>query len=249
MKSHRKVNELGFSLLEMTVAIIVIGILMAVAMQSMTSVVDDARLTKTEREMELLAASIVGNPDVAQDGGRADFGYVGDIGAFPANLDALYSNPGGYSTWDGPYLPSGFTQDSTGLKTDEWGTAYSYSGGVTITSTGSGTTITKKIARLTTDYLRNTITGIIKDDADALPGATKKDSVDIKITIPNGSGSTLTKLYRPDASGIFSLDSIPTGTHPLRIIYTPTADTIFRYLTVYPRHKSSEQYKFGTAHF
>lgn len=242
-------SQFGFSLLELTVAIIVIGLLMAVAMQSMTSVINDTRQAKTEREMELLANSIVGNPDATQDGGRIDFGYVGDIGAFPPNINALYSNPGGYSTWKGPYLPQGFTQDSIGLKTDEWGGAYNYMGGINITSTGSGSTITKRIAKASNDYLRNTIFGTVKDAADSLPGVIKKDSVDVKITIPNGTGSTLTKLYRPNASGTFTLDSIPVGTHPIRLIYTPNADTLFRYLTVYPRHKSSPMYKFASAHF
>ncbi|HEX2898012.1 MAG TPA: prepilin-type N-terminal cleavage/methylation domain-containing protein [candidate division Zixibacteria bacterium] len=242
-------NNSGFSLLELTVAIIVIGLLMAVAMQSMTSVINDTRQAKTEREMELLAMSIAGDPDVTQDGGRIDFGYIGDIGAFPPNINALYSNPGGYSTWKGPYLPAGFTQDSTGLKTDEWGSAYNYSGGINITSTGSGTTVTKRIARASNDYLQNSIFGTVKDALDSLPGAIKKDSVDVKITIPNGTGSTLTKLYRPNASGTFTLDSIPVGMHPIRLIYTPNADTLFRYLTVYPRHKSSPVYKFSSAYF
>lgn len=249
MKMH-KINSLsGFSLLEMTVAIIVIGILLAVAMQSMTSVVDDARHAKTERELEQLAKSIVGDSEVAQGGGRGDFGYVGDVGSFPPNLNALYTNPGSYATWDGPYLPAGFTQDSTSLKTDEWGTAYNYSGGITITSTGGGSTITKKIADASSDYLRNTISGTIKDKSDSLPGISRKDSVDIKVTIPNGTGGTTTKLYRPDASGTFVLDSIPVGQHPLRIIYTPAVDTIFRYLAVYPRHKQSLAYKFSSDYF
>ncbi|MGH8016334.1 MAG: hypothetical protein ACREBV_09100, partial [Candidatus Zixiibacteriota bacterium] len=232
-----------------TIAIIIVGILIAVAMQSMTSVVDDARRTKTEREMEMLTASIVGDANITDGGGRADFGYVGDIGAFPPNIDAIYNNPGGYSTWDGPYLPAGYTQDSTGLKIDEWGTAYNYSGDVTINSTGSGSTITKKVARATNDYLRNTVHAVITDGADSLPGTNFKDSIDIKITIPNGTGSTLTKLYHPNQFGNFTLDSIPVGHHPLRIIFTPSVDTIFRYLTVFPRHKSSHTYKFSPSYF
>lgn len=240
----------GFSLIELTIAIIIIGVLVGVVLQSMTSVVGDARRIKTERELEQLAIAIVGDANLTQGGGRNDFGYVGDIGSFPPNLSALYNNPGGYSTWDGPYILSGFTQDSTGLKTDEWGAAYNYSGGVTITSTGSGSTITKKIARSTQDYLLNVINGTIKDGADSLPGVTFRDSVDIAITIPNGSGGTQTKSYNPDSAGIFVLDSIPVGTHPLRIIYTPAVDTMFRYLTVYPRHKSGPyNYKFASNYF
>ena len=242
-------NNQGFSLIELTIAIIIIGVLVGLVLQSMTSVVGDARRIKTERELEQLAIAIVGDANLTQGGGRTDFGYVGDIGSFPPNLNALYNNPGGHSTWDGPYIPSGFTQDSTGLKTDEWGAAYNYSGGVTITSTGSGSTITKKIARSAQDYLLNVINGTVRDGADSLPGVTFRDSVDIEITVPNGSGGTLTKSYNPDSVGNFRLDSLPVGTHKLRIIYTPNVDTIFRYLTVYPRHKSGKTYKFASNYF
>jgi hypothetical protein len=199
--------------------------------------------------MEMLSRSIVGNPDVSQDGGRVDFGYVGDVGSFPPNLNALYSNPGGYTTWKGPYIPQGLSQDTAGLKRDEWGTAYGYSGGTTLTSTGSGSTITKTIARNTTDYLRNVVNGTITDGADSPPGAILDDSINIRVTIPNGTGSTVSKVYHPDAAGAFSMDSIPVGTHPLRIIYAPSADTLFRYLNVYPRHKSVADYKFSSTYF
>ena len=134
----------GFSLIEMLVVIIVIGILAAVAMQSMTSTVQDVRRIKTEREMEMLAEAIAGNPGLTQNNQRSDFGYIGDVGAFPPNLQALYQNPGGYATWDGPYLPPTFAQDSTGFKIDEWGALYSYTGGTLLASTGSGSAISRK---------------------------------------------------------------------------------------------------------
>lgn len=246
---HRLQREYGFSLIELTIVIVVIGILAAVAMRSMTALVQDSRKVKTKREMEMLACAIVGDPSATTGGVRSDFGYICDIGAFPPNLQALYQNPGSYSTWDGPYLLPGFSQDSTGFKTDEWGTLYNYSGGITITSTGSGSTITKKIADATSDYLLNAVLGNIKDANDSLPGATYMDSVDISITIPNGSGGMITKIYHPDSTGVFTLDSLPVGTHPLRIIYTPEVDTVFRYLTVLPRHKSNLTYKFSSSHF
>lgn len=249
MRELLVLDQKGFSLLELTVAIIIIGLLLAVAMQSMTSMMGDVRRTKTDREMEILSKGIVGDPNVMESGGRTDFGYVGDIGAFPPNIDALYNNPGGYATWQGPYLPTGITQDSTGLKTDEWGTAYNYSGGITITSTGSGSTISKKIARATNDYLRNTVNGRIEDGADSPPGPIEKDSIDVKIAFPNGTGGTQTKLYHPDALGLFTLDSVPVGSHSLRIIYLPLSDTIFRYLNVYPRHKDSVFANFAPGYF
>ena len=125
----------GFTLIELTIMIVIVGILTAIAMQSMTSVVDDARLIKTEREMQSLADAIAGDADKATDGIRSDFGYVGDVGAFPSSVDDLFQNPGGYSTWDGPYLPGLISEDATGPKTDEWGQAYNYSGGISLTST------------------------------------------------------------------------------------------------------------------
>jgi general secretion pathway protein G len=238
-------TERGFGLVELLVIVIVIGILSGVAMQSMTESVKDFRKIKTEREMETLSRAIVGDPSLAQNGRRSDFGYVGDVGAFPPNLQALYQNPG-LATWSGPYLPATFTQDSTGFKTDEWGKAYTYTGGTTITSTGGSTTLTKKIADATSDYLLNRVTGTITDAAGATPGATYKDSINVVVTYPNGAGSTATKTYHPIASGEFALDSLPVGTHSLRIVFTPDFDTLQRYVTVLPRNRSEVSYQFAT---
>ena len=242
-------NQDGFSLIELTVVIVIIGLMLGVAMQSMTTIVNDMRRVKTEREMEMLAHAIVGNPDITTNGIRADFGYVGDVGAFPADLQALYENPGGYVTWHGPYIPSGFTQDSTGFKTDEWGTPYNYTGGVVITSTGSGSTITKRIADTAVDYLLNSFNGVITDAAGTAPGSVYRDSVTIEISIPDGFESIITKVYHPDASGGFSLDSLPVGIHPLRIIYVPNVDTLLRQVTILPRNKGTKIYRFSENYF
>lgn len=242
-------NKQGFSLIELLIVIIIIGIMTSLAMQSMTALVKDARAIKTEREMEMLSKAIVGDPSVMSGGARADFGYVGDVGAFPSSLQDLYFNPGGYATWSGPYIKPGFSEDVTGFKTDEWGMAYTYNGGVTISSTGSGTTITKKIANATTDYTLNQLSGTVKDANDSLPGIIYRDSVSIEITIPNGAGGTTTKYYSPEASGSFTLDSLSVGRHPLRIIYVPNADTLHRYVTIFPRNRSTSTYIFASGYF
>jgi len=245
----RLTNSHGFGLIELAVVIVIVGLLVAVAMQSATVIVQDARSVKTRREMETLTRAIVGDPSRLSNGQRSDFGYLGDIGAFPPNLQALYQNPGGFSTWHGPYLPPGLTQDSTGFKIDEWGTPYSYSGGVTITSTGSGSTITRKIADNVSDYTLNRLNGAVADADNAVPGNVYRDSVSIRITVPDGAGGTTTRSGTPDSAGTFSLDSLPAGTHSLRAIYTPNADTLLRYVTILPRHKSSFNLKFASAYF
>jgi type II secretory pathway pseudopilin PulG len=245
----RKINGNGFSLIEVLILIVAIGIAAGSAVQWMSGSVDDVRKNKTEREMEMLATAITGDPEIISDGERADFGYVGDIGAFPSNLQALYQNPGGYSTWDGPYIEQGFLQDNTGFLYDEWGAAYNYGGGTTITSTGSGSTLTKKIADAPSDYLLNRFYGTILDSAGNVPGTTYLDSVNVIVTTPNGIGGTFSKSYNPDSSGIFILDSLPVGQHPLRIVYSPTVDTLYRYCNILPRNKTSRTYKFGSAYF
>ena len=240
----------GFSLIELLVIVVVIGIMAAIAMQSMTSVVEDSRRTQTERQMEKLSDAIVGNSEIMQDGVRSDFGYVGDIGAFPANLGALYTNPG-IATWHGPYVHIDHTEDTISFRNDAWGSPFTYSGGVTIASPGHGTTITKKIADASSDYLLNQVPGSIRDRNDSVPGPIKMDSVRILVDIPSGASGLVTRSYKPTSSGAFSLDSVPAGKRFFKFIYLPANDTIRRYYTVLPRHKGDPPLtvKFAGAYF
>lgn len=241
----------GLSLIEMLVIIVVIGILVAVAMQSMTATIRDVRQIKTEREMAALARAILGDAARVAGGARSDFGFVGDNGAFPPNIEALRTNPGGWATWDGPYLEPGFVQDTVGFKTDEWGAAYQYSGGLTITSTGSGASIVKRLAGSAADYLNNSYAGLVRDASDSVPAVVYRDSVVAQITVPNGVGAFSHVALSPDSAGLFSFAGLPVGMHPLRIIFVPAADTLFRYVTIAPRQRSDppDVYRFTSDWF
>jgi len=226
-------RENGFTLVELALIIVIIGIMAAVAMQKMSSSVETAQVEQTKREMDQLAAAMVGNPNTYGRGSRSDFGYVGDVGALPTDLDALVQNPGGYTTWKGPYMGTGF--GATDYQKDAWGVAYSLSG-TTLRSTGSGSDIDKELAASSAVLLSNTLQGVILDADRTAPGSTFKDSLVIRLSYPNGTGGTTTGSTTPAANGSFSFSNLPIGDRILQIIYRPATDTITIPVTIYPGH-------------
>ena len=223
----------GFTLLELVLIIVILGIVSTIAMKSMQPAIEQTRLEATTQEMDMLVQAIIGDKNQVQDGIRTDFGYVGDVGSLPANLDALVTNPG-YSTWDGPYIQNDFSEDTEDYKRDGWNELYTYTGGVTITSNGGGNTITKQFTQNTSDLTSNTVNGNIYDGLGAVPGANSSD-VTVTIFYPDGSGSSTSSSTNPSAAGAFSFsNSIPVGNHLIRVVYSATNDTTAVYISVTP---------------
>ncbi|RKX27924.1 MAG: hypothetical protein DRP47_05720, partial [Candidatus Zixiibacteriota bacterium] len=135
---NRFKQKSGFTLVELVMMIVIVGILATIATRKMSDTVEDARYQQTKKELDHLAYAIVGNPELYSKGARSDFGYVGDVGALPPNLNALVTNPGSYSTWNGPYIDSG--SSGTDHLTDAWGTAYTFTDTL-VRSSGSGSNI------------------------------------------------------------------------------------------------------------
>ena len=224
-------NERGFTLIEIVTIILVIGVLAAVATIKMEHSIDSALYEQTKKEMDQLAIAIVGSPEVRSAGARSDFGYVGDVGAFPSNLDDLVINPGGYSTWNGPYMAGGF--QNAAFKEDGWNVPYVYLDSI-IRSIGSGSNIDKRIVPSSAALFSNQVAGTIRDANNDMPGATYDDSLTIELVYPDGTGALAVATANPNHFGNFSYSGIPIGNHILRVIYEPDTDTVTIPVTVYP---------------
>lgn len=230
----RITRQRGFTLIEVLMTIVVMGILAAVAMRSVQSSINSSRVRETQSEMDELVYGIAGNPDLVNNGMRSDFGYVGDVGALPSTLDNLMTNPGGYSTWKGPYLSNRFTQDIDGYKRDAWANLYTFSSGITVSSTGGGATPMTKSAASSAAALTSTpITGSITDAAGNPPGDSNV-AVTVTVTYPNGTGGTTTASANPSKGGSFTINSIPVGVRQVRAVYRATSDTVYAYVAALP---------------
>lgn len=228
--------------------IIIVGIVASVSLRSLRKTVDVSRVEETRQEMDQLAWAIAGNPNLVSGGVRTDFGYVGDVGALPATLEALVTNPG-YGTWDGPYIQDDFYAASGGAETefkyDAWGVEYAYTGD-SIISTGGGTTMCRQVVYSTADLLSNDVQTLVLDLNNTPPGSHAAD-VTLKLTYPNGTGSDTTVTKNPQGNGFSTFSTVPVGHHQLLVIYTddPVYDTLFRKVVIYPGESFYTEMMFG----
>lgn len=228
-------GDRGFTLMEVLIVVVVLGILSTIALRTVQNGIESSRVTATQDEMLGLAHAIAGNPDLYANGLRSDFGYVGDLGAVPCSLDDLITNPGAYGTWNGPYITGRFTEDADGYKKDAWGNTYSFSGGITISSTGGGSTpLTTAVASVASDLTNNTVSGTITDAAGNPPGDSSV-AISVTVTYPDGSGGTTTASTNPASGGSFTFSSIPVGIQSIDAVYRATDDTVTAFAAVLPR--------------
>ena len=83
----------GFTLIELIMVIVLLGIVAATAVMVIGNIVKQQSFDATVKEMNELKMSNIGNPDLVQSGTRTSFGYVGDMGALPGTLNDLVLTP------------------------------------------------------------------------------------------------------------------------------------------------------------
>jgi general secretion pathway protein G len=122
-----KISRNGFTLLEIIVVVAIISLMVGILVPLVYRVWESQEIDTTKDRLTTLKEAMIGNPSQISNGVRTNFGFVGDLGQLPPNLDALVS----YGTF-GPYLSGGI--DPQSFKQDAWGNNFIY----TFTTDASG---------------------------------------------------------------------------------------------------------------
>jgi general secretion pathway protein G len=101
--------EAGFSLIEILVALAIIGMIMGLVAPRVVGYLSDSKTKTAQIQIQSLSAAL-------------DLYYL-DIGRYPTadeGLTALIAKPSGTANWNGPYLKGG------SVPNDPWGRPYAY---------------------------------------------------------------------------------------------------------------------------
>jgi len=221
----------GFTLVEVIVILVVMSILAAVAVPVAMRVFETAAEDATREEMINLKKAMIGDSNQQQSPTGGNFGFLGDMGRLPINLDELYSQGSlpsfSYDNvkqagagWKGPYLTGSFSgEEADEFKKDGLGNDYALTVGPSqldgvLTSSGPdglpGTAddISLEIFPVETTA---TLRGSVKD---ALGSGISNVSANLNFA-SNGILTSVTAIT--DTNGNFSFSSVPFGPRSVKV--------------------------------
>jgi prepilin-type N-terminal cleavage/methylation domain-containing protein len=94
---HSDPRSSGFSLIEIAIVVVIIAIIATLLAPLLAGLADVDRSSQTYDGLRNVYLGIVGIPE------KGTFGYLGDVGAYPASLKDLIEDPG-VPGWNGPYV-------------------------------------------------------------------------------------------------------------------------------------------------
>jgi type II secretion system protein G len=238
MKKFKRRNS-GFTLIEATLVIILLGIVAVVSIDSMTGSLSEDKFEATLQEMKTIRNALVGDPTIMTGGVRSSFGYLGDLGGLPTavqGLAALVTNPGlpvwamnatvrfGLG-WNGPYINN--ADSGSDITKDAWGNSYIYSPAAsppTLVSRGSdgavgGTGFAQDITiQITDNVYKSAVSGVILSN-----GAQWSGAAQVEMNYPDGNGGLTQVLQNIVAgdNGAFTIANVPVGLRSATV-YVPT---------------------------
>jgi hypothetical protein len=226
----------GISIIETSVALVVIAILVSGFGTAVYSTVSNARIATAQNQLELLKKAIVGEPRSVPPGEKSGqrYGYLGDMGGVPSSLPQLEtagSQPNyAVSTllqlgagWRGPYVA---TVVSAGM-IDPWGNGIAYSiasgtsalTGATVMATlrslgpdGQSGTADDRVVEIYKAETHSKIVGFVRDDNTSRTLA----GVSVSISYPS-SGVIVSSSAVTDNDGLYIFDNIPHGPQALQL--------------------------------
>lgn len=159
----------GFTLIELVVVIAIISILAGVMIPVVFKYWDTENINLTKDRMNLLKIAMVGDPRLMQNGVRTSFGYVGEYGQLPDDLNELI----GFGTLD---------LHNNNFKKDAWGNELLYTYNVDF----EGKRISGKIVSLGSDSKVGTADDIelTIDEKEVFPTNNLLSKIDIFLSSP-----------------------------------------------------------------